>query len=120
MAFRTTVLLALAGSASGFFGRSTGPAVNNAPLGASTGGRLDGAAPLALAAALAAATCGIGAVWAARQAWMLHARDFYTPFVFPPAAVALAFVCARGAASLCARVAPSSTSGRNTPLLPYM
>ena len=36
MAFRTTVLLALAGSASGFFGRSTGPAVNNAPLGAST------------------------------------------------------------------------------------
>ena len=36
---------------------------------------------------------------AARQAYMLaHPRDFNTPFVFPPAAVALAFVMARGAA----------------------
>ncbi len=70
-------------------------------------------APIALASALAAAVVlGVAPVWAARQAYMLaHPRDFNTPFVFPPAAVALAFVMARGAAAAAMRLlAPTSAA----------
>jgi hypothetical protein len=42
---------------------------------------------------------------------LAHPRDFNTPFVFPPAAVALAFVMARGAAAAAMRLlAPSSAA----------
>ena len=70
-------------------------------------------APIALASALVAAVVlGVAPVWAARQAYMLaHPRDFNTPFVFPPAAVALAFLMARGAAAAAMRLlAPSSAA----------
>ena len=60
-------------------------------------------ASLALAAAIAATIVGIVTVWAIRQAWMLaHPFEYYTlPVnVFPPAAVALAYVLARLAAGV--------------------
>lgn len=58
-------------------------------------------APLALAAAIIATLAGIVSVWTLRQAWMLaHPSQYYTlPIhLFPPAALALAFVLARGSA----------------------
>ena len=60
-------------------------------------------APLALASAVIGAVVGLATVWSARQAWMLaHPEGYYTLPVslFPPAAVALAFVFARGTAAL--------------------
>ena len=77
---------------------------------AATGFALDGSpaanvdqrdGPLALAAATLATLAGIVSIWAARQAWMLaHSSDYYTLHVhmFPPAAVGIAFLLARGAA----------------------
>ena len=59
-------------------------------------------APLAFTAAIGATLLGITLVWSARQAWMLeHPSDYYSFMVqiFPPAAVLLAFVLARGAAT---------------------
>ena len=62
-------------------------------------------APLALATALVAAAAGICPVWALRQTWMeKHGADFYGPFAFPPASVALAFVSARVAAAIAIKV----------------
>ena len=47
----------------------------------------------------------------ARPTCSRHPRDFNTPFVFPPAAIALAFVMARGAATAAMRLlAPSSAA----------
>lgn len=80
-------------------------------------------APLALACSLVATVLGITAVWALRQDFMLNWRpgDFQTPFVFPPAAVAVAYICARAVATtvLWARATKHAADVRNlsTPLL---
>ena len=59
-------------------------------------------ASLAFFAAIGATVLGITLLWNARQAWMLkHPSDYYSLMlqIFPPAAVLVAFVLARGAAT---------------------
>ena len=74
-------------------------------------------APLALVCALAAAVAGICPVWVARQTWMeAHGSDFYTPFIFPPAALALAFVFARASSG----AAVSALSARDALVAPLL
>jgi hypothetical protein len=73
------------------------PAIATAATGYALDARLDTRvkvqhATLALAFALVAAVCGIGLVWVLRQEWMMaHPHDLYSPFVFPPLAVSVAF-----------------------------
>jgi len=62
----------------------------------------DGKSALALIAALVTTLLGIVFVWALRQSWMLaHPYDYYTwgVYMFPPAAVSVAFVFSRLAAA---------------------
>lgn len=77
---------------------------------------------LALAMATVAAVVGIVVVWAMRQQFMLFwgPGDFRTPFVFPPAAVALAFGLARSAAAavLWGVAQHESDDSEAAPLLP--
>ena len=57
---------------------------------------------LALANAILGSLAGVATLWSARQTWMLaHPTAYYTlsATTFPPAAVALAYLFARGAAA---------------------
>ena len=67
-------------------------------------------APLALVCALVGAVVGITIMWASRQTFMMaHRNDFQTPFVFPPAALVLGYLCARVAAELAIARLPHRT-----------
>ena len=101
-----TVLLLVASAHWWPFAIFLAPAVACAATGFAVGrsGQPDAGkrnAPLALAAAIVSTLGGICSVWAARQAWMLaHPSQYYTlpVHIFPPMALGLAFVLARGTA----------------------
>lgn len=72
---------------------------------------------LALAAALVATLLGIVLVWALRQSWMLaHPQHYYTwdVYMFPPAAISLAFVFSRLAAAAVFRATYPATTALPT------
>lgn len=67
---------------------------------------------LALAAAIVATFLGIILVWASRQSWMLtHPHDYYTlnVYMFPPAAVGVAFTFSRIAAAAVLKATKAAT-----------